>query len=193
MTEGKIQNFLWKWYINASIVSRVLKWEALRQSIHCHTRFLHRSHCMNLRAACAEHIHALSCFQWWPIPLADWIGRHWKHEKAWMCSVLEGHRALSLHRLVAYARSVARSLRAFAASVTKSSPPAVLTLDAMLDLCCRCWKGLAWHPEFLATVIWVTRVMFHLRSLGQRSVSRYFSDPSSASESLQDFCRCVWF
>ena len=60
---------------------------------------------------------------------------------------------VSLHRLVAYVRSVACSLRAFTASVTKSSPPAVLTLDAMLDLCCRCCKGLAWHPEFPSTVI----------------------------------------
>ena len=31
----------------------------------------------------------------------------------------------------------------------------------------------------------IARVMFHLRNLGQRSVSRYFSDPSSASESLR--------
>ena len=29
-----------------------------------------------------------------------------------------------------------------------------LTVDAMLDLCCRCCKGLARHPEFLAKGVW---------------------------------------
>ena len=154
------------------------------------------------QASAAWNMSILHCTNFGSVPrrCAFWISRRWASDAAtsWNASGMRAVNAnpetiVSLHRLVAYVRSVACSLRAFTASVTKSSPPAVLTLDAMLDLCCRCCKGLAWHPEFPSTVIWVTRVMFHLRSLGQRSVSRYFSDPSSASDSLQDFCRCVWF
>ena len=82
-----------------------------------------------------------------------------------------------LHQFVIYFRSVSFSLPALTASVTKSSLPPVLSLDAMLDLC-----------VFLSAILHSAIILFHLRchpqNVGQKDVSSFMKGLSAMSSKL---------